>query len=763
MRLRTLAGTVLLATLTLCLCASDVPPIPPASPGLEDVPVVVAEVNGKQLFRHDLIRELVGACTPDALDRLVKRVLVEQAAKEEGVTVTDADIELQFKNDIVRLNEEMVDMPFTRKDSQKKLPIEELIQGRYRMTVSEYKNLVVRQRLLIKRALVRDLSPTDTQLVAYFEANVDRFQTPIEYKAAHILITPWDLRDLQRGQSFRSRRGQAAVVDAERHERNVAHGNDATARRRTVDQARDYGVEYVDAPNREQYLDPALRKSEEKATRLLRDIRANVISWDQALKQYTQDPLDKPYMDDKGKQTTDRQRANMGPGVVGKFTKLGPLVPQFYEGVKNLRPGEIGGPVRTPYGYHLVKMLEVTPRPAVKFDTIRAQIRDAYLEDRIQALSGDWMEKLVLRANIKTERAQLWPPLPTQRDQTDPVVGSVNGVPFKRSQVWRELLRSEGEEALNRLINMEVVLTMLKVWGLERLDWTCSSPESQANSPPPLIRPIRVSSEAIDFELNTDRLRLDKMNEAIHVKEKNAPDIELKDYIFQRYGQSVENYKRKLEAGLVLRNAIRGKVPTDEDTLRVQFAMARDQFNEPTWYEVSHILIQAGGNDSGDRIMRGQAKLIAEEVYRAFLADPDSFPDLVKRFSQCMRSNTRGGYLGACYPFIQEEDLSEMPLIYEEIRKQKIQRGQATSPIETNRGFHIARVGAMHPERRAEFHEVKGRIERAFLNERAKMYTEIWLQSLNKQAKIRRFIFESKTAQNDEMPPDNFKVPKAPK
>ncbi|MCY3022420.1 MAG: hypothetical protein NTW87_25855, partial [Planctomycetota bacterium] len=77
-------------------------------PGLEDVPPIVAEVNGVPIRRNDLVRELVGSAGPEALDRLVRRTLIEQAARKLNVTVTDEDIERQLVIDRRDLNEELI-------------------------------------------------------------------------------------------------------------------------------------------------------------------------------------------------------------------------------------------------------------------------------------------------------------------------------------------------------------------------------------------------------------------------------------------------------------------------------------------------------------------------------------------------------------------------------------------------------------------------------------------------------------------------------
>src|ERR1700761_2931153 len=97
-------------------------------PGLETVPDVVAEVNNRQLKRNDLVREMVGAGSTEAIARLVQRILVEQAAKEKGVVVTPQDEEQQLNADKLALSAELLQTPW------EKTPPEEIIRAHYGMT-----------------------------------------------------------------------------------------------------------------------------------------------------------------------------------------------------------------------------------------------------------------------------------------------------------------------------------------------------------------------------------------------------------------------------------------------------------------------------------------------------------------------------------------------------------------------------------------------------------------------------------------------------
>jgi len=716
-------------------------------PGLESVPDVVADVNGRAIKRNDLVREMVGAGGTEGISRLVQRILIEQSAKEKGITVTAQDMDQQLNADKIALSSELLQTPWA------KTPPEEIIRAHYGMTTDEYKSLVIRQRLLTRRSVGGGTAPSDDELMTFFAKENELFQPQVKYHAQHILLSPFEMRDLYR--SLRMSRPEAQM-DAYNSER-----------RWRINRERDQGITFKD----EQVdLDPVWQRSRQLAERVLREIKTGQISFEAAVVKYTQDPVDHPTLNPQvdNLRKSERERAGMKPGDVGWFTKKGPMVDQFYNGVKHMKPGEIAGPIRTPYGYHIVKMLEISAPATVTFESCKEAVYRAKMERSIAERADAWMRELEDKAVIRIERSKLWPPArrnamvlpdagaPEQKaDEVDPIVASVNGVDIKRSEVWRELVRSDGEDALKRIINMEVVLTLLKSMGLDRLDWECADPTRRTPQPPP-ARPISIPVETIDLELNEDRLRHDV----------EAPNTDFRDYLFSKYGQSVDECKRKMEASLIVLEAIRRKIKTDDGTLQVQFALAKENYVDPEWYEISHILIvPTGGMQKADKTAQLGALDVAGYVYKTFQANPtqETFIQLMRESSMEDRSaiKSRDGKLGACHPDLRNPDLPEGPTIYNEIRRQKLEKGQASSPIRTFRGYHIVRVDARHPQMPAIFENVKKRVERDYLNERAKMYTDIWLRALNNRAQIKKFIYNRPDELKfDTGRPDYFPVPK---
>jgi len=58
------------------------------------------------------------------------------------------------------------------------------------------------------------------------------------------------------------------------------------------------------------------------------------------------------------------------------------LVPEFVDGFKNLKEGEVSAPVKSQYGYHLIKATELKSAELISFDKFKDKIKAALLEQK---------------------------------------------------------------------------------------------------------------------------------------------------------------------------------------------------------------------------------------------------------------------------------------------------------------------------------------------------------------------------------------------
>lgn len=70
------------------------------------------------------------------------------------------------------------------------------------------------------------------------------------------------------------------------------------------------------------------------------------------------------------------------------------FVAPFADAVWSMQPGEIRGPVKTEFGWHVIRLDEVRPGAVQPFDAVRTELVADYRRDRAERLFSDLQEKL---------------------------------------------------------------------------------------------------------------------------------------------------------------------------------------------------------------------------------------------------------------------------------------------------------------------------------------------------------------------------------
>lgn len=87
-------------------------------------------------------------------------------------------------------------------------------------------------------------------------------------------------------------------------------------------------------------------------------------------------------------------------GSLGAFHQ-GQTVKDFEDALLKMKAGEIAGPVRTLYGYHIIKLDSVEAPRQLAFEEVRAKIRKKLEDRRREELYHEWMADLKARYPIK--------------------------------------------------------------------------------------------------------------------------------------------------------------------------------------------------------------------------------------------------------------------------------------------------------------------------------------------------------------------------
>jgi parvulin-like peptidyl-prolyl isomerase len=80
-------------------------------------------------------------------------------------------------------------------------------------------------------------------------------------------------------------------------------------------------------------------------------------------------------------------------GDLGYFHE-GQTVPEFEDAVKKMKPGETSEPVKSMYGWHIIKLVELNEAKQLEFDEIKVKIREQLEKTAKDKLYDNWMADL---------------------------------------------------------------------------------------------------------------------------------------------------------------------------------------------------------------------------------------------------------------------------------------------------------------------------------------------------------------------------------
>jgi len=87
-------------------------------------------------------------------------------------------------------------------------------------------------------------------------------------------------------------------------------------------------------------------------------------------------------------------------GSLGEFTR-GRMVPEFDKVVFTMKDGEITGPVKTQFGYHLIKLDHISQEDIPSLSEVEAQVKEQCLLTKRQALYLNKQEELQKRYTVE--------------------------------------------------------------------------------------------------------------------------------------------------------------------------------------------------------------------------------------------------------------------------------------------------------------------------------------------------------------------------
>lgn len=140
--------------------------------------------------------------------------------------------------------------------------------------------------------------------------------------------------------------------------------------------------------NKDEFKNPVSAKAshilvstEEKANEVLKEIEEG-LSFEEAAQKYSSCP------------------SSSRGGDLGNFAK-GQMVPEFDEAVFNMEVDEISEPVKTQFGYHIIKLFEIKPEETRTFAQVVDILSQQMLMEKQQEIYFDKINKLKEEYEIK--------------------------------------------------------------------------------------------------------------------------------------------------------------------------------------------------------------------------------------------------------------------------------------------------------------------------------------------------------------------------
>jgi len=413
-------------------CALAQPIAPPQR--VVNVDRVVAVVNDEAITQYDLddakrivLQQLkqqnVQPPAQDVLDKQVlERMMTErsllQFAKENGVKVDDTMIERA----ILRIAQEN---KLSAEDFRKALAKENIDYPRYREDV--------RHELTVQRLREREvdskITVSDAEVEQYLAMLKSQSGGEAEYKLAHILVmvpeqASADQIDARKRRAEDALRALKNGADFAQVAAGFSDASDALgggnlgwrsgARLPTVfaDEVRAMQVGQISAITRSaagfhivKLLDKRSRNEptvvdQTHARHILVRVNEIVSESDAKAKiDRLKDRIDAGAKFEELAKLNSEDTTSAKGGDLG-WVNPGDTVPEFDEAMKKLEPNQISAPVRTPFGWHLIQVLE-RRRQDITGDRARSEAQVAIRQRKADEAFQDWVRQIRDRAYVE--------------------------------------------------------------------------------------------------------------------------------------------------------------------------------------------------------------------------------------------------------------------------------------------------------------------------------------------------------------------------
>ncbi len=303
-------------------------------------------------FSEDMIQRL--DLKSQALDSLIQQKLLLREADNQDIRVSDAEVIDNIKQSALFQKDNQFNETYYNNylQSQRLSPLQFENSIRESLTLEKLEN-IIKNSTLVSRSEVMEAfkreeetvkleyiafaedhfkskqKPSEENLKDYYEKNKIQFEVPDQIKVQYVKVTPKDF--------------EADITPREEDIQDYYESN--LGNYRVEKRYRASHILFQLEPSKlEEGTDEEKQKDSEQAALKEAEEALKKIQAGEKFETLAEKISDDPASGEKG-------------GSLGEFP-AGTMTPEFEEALEKLKPGELSEPVKTPFGYHLVRLDE---------------------------------------------------------------------------------------------------------------------------------------------------------------------------------------------------------------------------------------------------------------------------------------------------------------------------------------------------------------------------------------------------------------------
>jgi len=247
--------------------------------------------------------------------------------------------------------------------------------------------------------------PSDMETQKYFDTHKSQFEVPEQIKVQYVKLTPKLVDDVievyeEDIQDYYKANEAKFFIKKQYKARHILIKSD---------DALPFG-EDLSPEEKEKLLDEADEKTKIKADEILKQIKEGADFGEMAKKH-----------------SADTASGSNG-GSLGQFSR-GLMIPEFEAALDKLTPGELGGPVKTMFGFHIIRLDEVKEERLKPLTEVQEEIKKTLKEDKSRKRIRTIAKKIRKEAGAGNDLTQAASKYKVEAKTTEFISGKIHNVP----------------------------------------------------------------------------------------------------------------------------------------------------------------------------------------------------------------------------------------------------------------------------------------------------------------------------------------------